>query len=103
MDTRDRAIAHGIKSGHGNRSAERHYDSFAKSVEQSGWLNERAVALASYGGVVRGGIRMLPTGLRALRAGKATLKPHHKRPGAERIRKVFERYRQSTAQLRKER
>lgn len=102
METRDRAVAHGVKSGYGNRSAERHYDSFEQSVEKSGWLDERAVALASYGGVVRGGLRMLPTGLRALRKGKASLMPHRKRPGAREIRRIFERYRRSTEALRKE-
>lgn len=102
MDTRDRAVSYGVKSGLGNRSAERHYDSFAKSVEESGWLNERAVALASYGGLIKGGVKMLPIGLKALRLGKATLKPHPKRPGAGEIKKVFERYRRSTASRRKE-
>lgn len=102
MDARDRAVSYGVTSGHRNKSAERHYNSFSDSVEESGWLNERAVALASYGGVLRGGLKMLPTGLKALRHGKATLKPHPKRPGADEIKRVFERYRRSIAERRKE-
>jgi succinate dehydrogenase / fumarate reductase iron-sulfur subunit len=102
METRDHAVSYGVRSGHGNKSAERHYDSFARSVERSGWLDERAVALASYGGLVKGGIKLLPMALKALKRGKATLKPHHKRPGAGEIKKIFERYRRSTADRRKE-
>ena len=68
----------------------------------SGWLDERAVVLASYGGLVRGGIKMLPIGVRALRHGKASLKPHHKRPGAAEIKRIFDRYYHATAQRRKE-
>jgi len=102
MATRDQAVSYGVRSGHGNKSAERHYDSFARSVERSGWLDERSVALASYGGLIRGGIKLLPLGLKALRHGKATLKPHPKRPGASEIKKVFERYRRATAGRRKE-
>ena len=102
MEARDKAVSYGVKSGRNNRSAQRHYDSFAKSVENSGWLDERAVALASYGGLVRGGIKMLPIGVRALRLGKASLKPHHKRPGAAEIKRIFDRYNHATAQRRKE-
>ncbi len=102
MDVRDQAISYGVRSGHSNKSAERHYDSFERSVEKSGWLDERAVALASYGGLIRGGIKMLPMGLKALRKGKATLKPHRRRPGSGEIRRVFERYRRSIEQRRKE-
>ena len=101
MDVRDQAISYGVRSGHHNKSAERHYDSFERSVEKSGWLDERAVALASYGGLIRGGIKMLPMGLKALRKGKATLKPHRRRPGSGEIRRVFERYHRSTEQRRK--
>ncbi len=102
MDTRDRAIAYGIKSGYGNKMLERHYDAFEQSVERQGWLNERSVAIQTYGGWVKGVIHTLPVGLRALRKGKATIKPHRKRPGAGEIKKIFERYHRSTAGLRKE-
>ena len=102
METRDQAVSYGVRSGRGNKSAERHYDSFARSVERSGWLDERAVALASYGGFVKGGIKLLPMALKALKRGKATLKPHHRRPGAGETKKIFERYRRSTADRRKE-
>ena len=93
MELRDRSIRLGVKSGLGNRQATRHYDAFEQSVENSGWLNERSVALQAYGGLIRGGLKMLPIGLRALRRGKANLKPHPKRPGAREIKKLFDRYR----------
>ena len=102
MDTRDRAIAHGIKSGYGNKMLERHYDAFEESISRKGWLDERSVALQTYGGLIRGGLHTLPLGLRALRKGKATIKPHRKRPGADHIRKIFDRYNRSNAGLRKE-
>ena len=102
MDTRDRAVSYGVKSGHGNKSAARHYDSFARSVEKSGWLDERAVALASYGGLIRGGIKMLPVGVKAISKGKASLKPHHRRPGADAVGRVFDRYREYAAARQKE-
>jgi succinate dehydrogenase / fumarate reductase iron-sulfur subunit len=96
MELRDRSVRLGVKSGRGNRSAARHYDAFERSVEKSGWLDERALAIQSSGGLIRGGLKMLPTGLKALRRGKATLMPHPKRPGAAQIAKLFERYRQVT-------
>ena len=65
-------------------------------IQICGGLDERALAIQSSGGLIRGGLKMLPTGLKALRRGKATLMPHPKRPGAAQIAKLFERYRQVT-------
>ncbi len=102
MEARDQAVSYGVKSGRRNRAAQRHYDSFEHSVEESGWLDERAVAIASYGGRIRGTLKVLPLGIRALLHGKATLMPHHKRPGARNIKRIFERYNRANAQRRKE-
>ncbi len=96
MELRDRSVRLGVKSGTGNRQATRHYNAFERSVEHSGWLDERNVAIQSYGGLIKGGLKMMPTGLRALRRGKANLLPHPKRPGASAIRKLFARYREVT-------
>ena len=96
MDLRDRSVRLGVKSGTGNRQATRHYNAFERSVEHSGWLDERNVAIQSYGGLIKGGLKMMPTGLRALRRGKANLMPHPKRPGASAIKRLFARYREVT-------
>jgi len=96
MELRDRSIRLGVKSGTGNRQATRHYNAFERSVEHSGWLDERNVAIQSYGGLIKGGLKMMPTGLRALRRGKANLLPHRKRPGASAIKALFARYREVT-------
>ncbi len=96
MELRDRSIRLGVKSGTGNRQATRHYNAFERSVEHSGWLNERDVAIQSNGGLIKGGLKMLPLGLGALRRGKANLWPHPKRPGASEIKKLFARYREVT-------
>ncbi len=102
MEARDQAVSYGVKSGRKNRSAQRHYDSFARSVEKSGWLNERSVAIQSYGGLLRGGAKILPLGARALLHGKASLRPHRKRRGADAIKRIFDRYNHAAAQRRKE-
>ncbi len=96
MELRDRSVRLGVKSGAGNRQAARHYNAFEQSVEKSGWLDERNVAIQSYGGLIKGGLKMMPTGLAALRRGKANLLPHPKRPGASAITKLFARYREVT-------
>ena len=96
MELRDRSIRLGVKSGTGNRQATRHYNAFERSVEHSGWLDERNVAIQSYGGLIKGGLKMMPTGLAALRRGKANLLPHRKRPGASAIKALFARYREVT-------
>ena len=96
MDLRDRSVRLGVKSGTGNRQAARHYNAFERSVENHGWLDERNVAIQSYGGLIKGGLKMMPTGLAALRRGKANLLPHPKRPGASAIKALFARYREVT-------
>ncbi len=102
MDLRDRSLLLGVKSGTRNVQAARHYDAFARSVERSGWLDERALAIHTYGGLIKGTLKMLPMGLKALRRGKASLLPHRKRPGAGEIGKLFERHRKLNQAQRKE-
>ena len=102
MDLRDRSVRLGVTSGKSNPQVNRHYEAFARSVERSGWLDERGLAIHTYGGLIKGTLKMLPTGIKALRRGKASLKPHPKRSGAGEIKKVFERHRQLSREARKE-
>ena len=94
MEMRDQSIALGVKSGRGNKMVARHYDAFAKSVEESGWLNERQLAQKTYGlppyGLSPSGIlSQTPLAIKALRRGKASLMPHQKRGGTLEVAKIF--------------
>ncbi len=89
FELRDKAVAMGIKSGDRNKRMARHYDSFAKSIKNSGWLNEARLTLESEG--ILGMGKWIPMGLKALPRGKAPLL-HHKRPDSQAIRKIFEKW-----------
>ena len=100
MELRDHSVALGVKSGKGNPMAARHYDAFADSVKKSGWLNERMLAqktygLPPYGMSVSAMMKQMPIALKAIRNGKASLRPHKSRPGARQIAKMFEKVEQS--------
>ena len=100
MDMRDQSVALGVKSGRDNTVAARHYDAFAKSVQQSGWLDERELAMKTYGlppyGMSLSGIiAQTPLAVKALLRGKTNLLPHVKRGGAEEVGKVFEKVEQA--------
>ncbi len=91
LEVREQSIRHGIQ----NPGAARHYNSFAASVESSGWLDEGRLALESEGLTnIPGLLRLAPTAIRAIRKGKAPLPYlHHKRPGADQIRRIFQKAR----------
>ncbi|MBI2461087.1 MAG: hypothetical protein HYV61_06285 [Candidatus Rokubacteria bacterium] len=90
FDLRDKAVELGVKSGTANPQVARHYDSFAASVRQSGWLDEGRLALETWG-LGRLG-ELLPMAWRALRRGKLPVPYlHRKRPGAEWIRRIFDK------------
>lgn len=95
MDMRDLAMREGVKSGRQNPQVGRHLDSFEKSVSQSGWLDERQLAMDSEGLV--GSLKYSGMALKMLRRGKLTLKPHAKRPGAKEIGLIFQRVKENTA------
>jgi len=87
-----------VEAGYTDNSGTRHSDSFAKSVKNSGWLNETKLAVDSYGGIfnVKEMLRLTPTAIRATRKGKS--KPwlalgigHHSRPKAKNVKKIFEK------------
>ena len=67
--------------------------SFAASVKESGWLDEGRLAVESEGLTnIKGLMKLLPTAARALVRGKAPIPYlHSKRPGADKIKKIFEK------------
>jgi succinate dehydrogenase / fumarate reductase iron-sulfur subunit len=89
MAIRDKAFKVGIT----NEKVARHHMSFAKSVKESGWLDEGRLALESEGLTnVKGLMKLLPTAAKALARGKAPIPYlHPKRPGADQIKKIFEK------------
>jgi succinate dehydrogenase / fumarate reductase iron-sulfur subunit len=89
IDVRDRAFQTGIT----NERMARHHKSFAASVKESGWVDEGRLAVESEGLTnIPGLMKLLPTAVKALRRGKAPMPYlHPKRPGADRIKRIFEK------------
>lgn len=86
---RDKAYKVGIT----NEKVARHHMSFAASVKESGWLDEGRLAVESEGLTnIPGLMKLLPTAAKALVRGKAPIPYlHSKRPGADRIKRIFEK------------
>ncbi|OGQ78228.1 MAG: hypothetical protein A3G40_06095 [Deltaproteobacteria bacterium RIFCSPLOWO2_12_FULL_57_22] len=86
---RDKAFKVGIS----HEKVARHHKSFAASVKDSGWVDEGRLALESEGLTnIKGLMKLLPTAARALVRGKAPLPYlHAKRPGADQIKRIFEK------------
>lgn len=82
-----------FKEGITNEKVARHHASFAASVKESGWLDEGRLALESEGLTnIQGLMKLLPTAAKALLRGKAPIPYlHAKRPGADKIKKIFEK------------
>lgn len=89
IDVRDLAFKTGIT----NERMARHHKSFAASVKESGWVDESRLAVESEGLTnIPGLMKLLPTAITALRRGKAPMPyVHPKRPGADRIKRIFEK------------
>lgn len=89
LDLRDRAFREGIT----NPKVARHHESFARSVKESGWLDEGRLAVESEGLTnLKGLAALLPTAIKALVRGKAPLPyVHRKRPGADQIKRIFDK------------
>ncbi len=87
---RDEAIKRGI----GTPRVHRHNESFAASVKSSGWLDEGRLAVETEGFFNPSGLfKLLPTALKAVMRGKAPMPfMHHKRPGAGKIKRIFEKW-----------
>ena len=86
---RDKAFKAGIT----HEKVARHHMSFAASVKESGWLDEGRLAVESEGLTnIKGLMKLLPTAAKALVRGKAPIPYlHPKRPGADRIKRIFEK------------
>ena len=91
---RDRAFNSGIT----HEAVARHHESFAASVKESGWLDEGRLAIESEGLTnIQGLMKLLPTAAKAMARGKAPIPYlHSKRPGADKIKKIFEKGEQET-------
>jgi succinate dehydrogenase / fumarate reductase iron-sulfur subunit len=89
MAIRDKAFEVGIT----NEKVARHHASFAASVKESGWLDEGRLAVESEGLTnLKGLVGLLPTAVKAIARGKAPIPYlHAKRPGADRIKKIFQK------------
>ena len=85
-----------IKVGAGSATVKNHYNSFAASVKADGWLDEARLAIETEGGLtnVKAQLKQLPLALKAFRRGKMPkpYKLHLKRPGADRIKRIFEKW-----------
>ena len=86
---RDLAFQRGIT----NEKVARHHKSFAASVKASGWVDEGRLAIESEGLTnIPGLMNLLPTAFKAMVRGKAPMPyMHPKRPGADRIKRIFEK------------
>ncbi len=82
-----------FKTGITNDRVARHHMSFAASVKESGWVDEGRLAVESEGLTnIPGLIKLLPTAMKAVARGKAPIPYlHPKRPGADRIKRIFEK------------
>ena len=87
-----------FKTGITNEKVARHHGSFAASVRESGWVDEGRLAIESEGLTnIPGLIKLLPTAVKAAMRGKAPMPyMHPKRPGADRIKRIFEKGEQKT-------
>ncbi len=81
-----------VENGFVNNNGARHAESLSNSVKRSGWLDEKRLIVESYGfrnvGALLG---LIPTALRSLLARKMPPLFHHKRPGADKIKRIFEK------------
>ena len=87
LDIRRAAIAAGFRDNNGVR----HSDSFARSVKHTGSLDEFRLLPESLGlDDIAAQLKFVPTAVRALLKGKVPSPLHHKRPGAEHVRRIFD-------------
>ena len=88
MALRDQAM----EAGYTNTYGARHAEAFVDSVEHSGWLDELRLPIKTFGIFnVKEMLKLLPVGIRAQLAGKRPPIFHKKIPGAENVRRLFEK------------
>ena len=76
-----------------NNNGARHAESMSNSIKRSGWLDEKRLIIESYGFLQhRCPSRPHPRQpLRSLKARKLPPLFHHKRPGAAKVKRIFEK------------
>ena len=88
MALRDKAMEAGFDKTYGAR----HAIAFEESVGHSGWLDELRLPIKTFGLFnVKEMLGLLPLGLRAIRRGKMPPIFHKAIPGAENVRRIFQR------------
>lgn len=88
MALRDRAIENGYRNSNGARHAE----TFARSVKHSGTLDELRLPIGTFGiWNVKEMLKLIPLGLKAQMRGKRPPIFHKAIPGAENVRRIFEK------------
>ena len=88
MVLRDKAI----EAGYTNTYGARHAQAFAESVEHSGWLDELRLPIKTFGITnLKEMFKLLPVGLRSLRAGKLPPIFHRSIPGARDVQRIYHR------------
>ncbi|MBI3743831.1 MAG: succinate dehydrogenase/fumarate reductase iron-sulfur subunit [Chloroflexi bacterium] len=79
-----------MEAGYRDNNGARHSDSFARSVKESGWLDELRIVPESFGlDDIGPQVQMIPTALRAIVKRKMPPVIHHKRPGHEHVKRIF--------------
>ena len=88
MVLRDKAMESGLNNTYGAR----HAQAFSDSLKTSGWLDELRLPIKTFGLFnFRELIKLIPIGVRAQLNGKRPPIFHKKIPGAENVRRIFER------------
>ena len=88
MALRDRAM----EAGYTNTYGARHAQAFAESVGHSGWLDELRLPIKTFGIFnIKQMLKLLPLGIRAQLAGKRPPIFHKSIPGAENVRRLFQK------------
>jgi len=86
MALRDEAL----KAGYTNTYGARHAEAFAESLEHSGWLDELRLPIKTFGITnFKELLKLVPVGLRSIRAGKLPPLFHKKIPGVADVQRIF--------------
>ena len=89
MALRDKALEAGYTKSYGARHAE----AFSRSVKRIGRIDELRLPIWTFGFFnIKELLKLVPTGIRALLAGKMPPLFHRSIPGQSDIRRIFERF-----------
>ena len=88
MSLRDKAIV----AGYSDNNGARHTEAFTESIKQSGHLDELRLPIKTFGMFnIPALLGLLPVGIRAFRRGKVPPIFHKSIPGADKVRRIFEK------------